>query len=73
VVTEKATDKHISNILARLGLPMDADGNRRLLDILRWLRIPRLAAAASADDMGAHGSDPAQRSTGRENASCPTA
>ena len=37
VVTEKAVGKHINNIFAKLGLPMAADDNRRVLAVLRWL------------------------------------
>ena len=38
VVTEKAVGKHINNIFGKLGLPMDADDNRRVLAVLRWLQ-----------------------------------
>jgi DNA-binding NarL/FixJ family response regulator len=38
VVTEKAVGKHINNIFAKLGLDMDADDNRRVLAVLRWLQ-----------------------------------
>jgi DNA-binding NarL/FixJ family response regulator len=38
VVTEKAVGKHINNIFAKLGLPMDADDNRRVLAVLRYLQ-----------------------------------
>ena len=38
VVTEKAVGKHINNIFGKLGLPMDADDNRRVLAVLRHLQ-----------------------------------
>nr|WP_246406149.1 response regulator transcription factor [Modestobacter versicolor] len=38
VVTEKAVGKHINNIFSKLGLPMDAVDNRRVLAVLRWLQ-----------------------------------
>ncbi len=38
VITEKAVGKHINNIFAKLGLDMDADDNRRVLAVLRWLQ-----------------------------------
>ena len=38
VVTEKAVGKHISNIFGKLGLPMAADDNRRVLAVLRYLQ-----------------------------------
>ena len=38
VVTEKAVGKHINNIFSKLGLPMDADDNRRVLAVLRHLQ-----------------------------------
>jgi DNA-binding NarL/FixJ family response regulator len=37
VVTEKAVDKHISNILAKLDLPMDDDDHRRVRAVLAYL------------------------------------
>ena len=37
-VTEKAVGKHINNIFATLGLLMDAEDNRRVLAVLRWLQ-----------------------------------
>ncbi|MEU2351197.1 response regulator transcription factor [Modestobacter sp. NPDC049651] len=38
VVTEKAVGKHINNIFSKLGLPVDAEDNRRVLAVLRWLQ-----------------------------------
>ncbi|HMG62379.1 MAG TPA: response regulator transcription factor [Streptosporangiaceae bacterium] len=38
VVTEKAVNKHINAIFMRLDLPMDADDNRRVLAVLRYLQ-----------------------------------
>jgi len=38
VVTEKAVGKHINNIFSKLGLPMAADDNRRVLAVLRYLQ-----------------------------------
>jgi DNA-binding NarL/FixJ family response regulator len=36
-ITEKAVDKHINNIFAKLDLPPAADDNRRVLAVLAWL------------------------------------
>jgi DNA-binding NarL/FixJ family response regulator len=38
VVTEKAVNKHINAIFMKLDLPMDADDNRRVLAVLRFLQ-----------------------------------
>lgn len=38
VVTEKAVGKHINNIFAKLGLPMAADDNRRVVAVLQFLQ-----------------------------------
>lgn len=38
VVTPKAVDKHISAIFMKLDLPLDADDNRRVLAVLRYLQ-----------------------------------
>ena len=38
VVTEKAVGKHINNIFSKLGLPVAADDNRRVLAVLRYLQ-----------------------------------
>ncbi|MEN5073280.1 response regulator transcription factor [Isoptericola cucumis] len=37
VVGMAAVEKHVTNILTKLGLPPDADANRRVLAVLRWL------------------------------------
>ena len=37
VVTEKAVEKHVSNIFAKLDLPTDGDDHRRVLAVLRHL------------------------------------
>ncbi len=37
VVTEKAVEKHVSNIFAKLDLPADGDDHRRVLAVLRHL------------------------------------
>jgi DNA-binding NarL/FixJ family response regulator len=38
VVTDKAVNKHINAIFMKLDLPMDADDNRRVLAVLRYLQ-----------------------------------
>ncbi|MFC7876651.1 response regulator [Isoptericola sp. NPDC057391] len=37
VVGMPAVEKHVTSILTKLGLPPDADDNRRVLAVLRWL------------------------------------
>jgi DNA-binding NarL/FixJ family response regulator len=37
-ITGKAVDKHINNIFMKLDLPMDAEDNRRVLAVLRYLQ-----------------------------------
>jgi DNA-binding NarL/FixJ family response regulator len=38
VVTGKAVDKHINSIFTKLDLPLDAEDNRRVLAVLRYLQ-----------------------------------
>lgn len=38
VVTDKAVEKHVSNILTKLDLPPDGDDHRRVLAVLQWVR-----------------------------------
>ena len=38
VVTPKAVDKHINSIFLKLDLPLDAEDNRRVLAVLRFLQ-----------------------------------
>jgi DNA-binding NarL/FixJ family response regulator len=40
VITERAVGKHINNIFAKLGLPADAEGHRRVLAVLEYLQDP---------------------------------
>lgn len=37
VVSDGAVEKHISNIFAKLDLPVSEEGHRRVLAVLRWL------------------------------------
>ncbi|WP_432523869.1 response regulator [Kineococcus sp. SYSU DK006] len=39
VVTDKAVEKHVSNIFAKLGLPPDTGDHRRVLAVLRHLEV----------------------------------
>lgn len=39
VVGPAAVEKHVTNILSKLGLPPDADAHRRVLAVLRWLDL----------------------------------
>ncbi|WP_425955329.1 response regulator [Xylanimonas sp. McL0601] len=39
VVGLAAVEKHVTNILTKLGLPPDADDHRRVLAVLRWLDL----------------------------------
>jgi DNA-binding NarL/FixJ family response regulator len=38
VVSDKAVEKHVGNILTKLDLPPDEDDHRRVLAVLRWMR-----------------------------------
>jgi len=38
VVSDKAVEKHVSNILTKLDLPPAGDDHRRVLAVLRWVR-----------------------------------
>lgn len=38
VVSDKAVEKHVGNILMKLDLPPDDDDHRRVLAVLRWVR-----------------------------------
>jgi DNA-binding NarL/FixJ family response regulator len=38
VVTERAVEKHVANIFAKLRLPPSGDDHRRVLAVLAWLR-----------------------------------
>ncbi len=38
VVTDKAVEKHVSNIFTKLDLPMAEDDHRRVLAVLQWVR-----------------------------------
>jgi len=38
VVTDKAVEKHVSNILTKLDLPPAEDDHRRVLAVLQWVR-----------------------------------
>ncbi|WP_277210926.1 LuxR C-terminal-related transcriptional regulator [Isoptericola croceus] len=39
VVGPAAVEKHVTNILTKLGLPPDADAHRRVMAVLRWLDL----------------------------------
>jgi DNA-binding NarL/FixJ family response regulator len=38
VVTDRAVEKHVANIFAKLGLPPSDAENRRVLAVLRYLK-----------------------------------
>jgi len=38
VVTERAVEKHVTSIFAKLGLPTGAEDHRRVLAVLAFLR-----------------------------------
>ena len=37
VVTDKAVEKHVSNIFTKLDLPPTEDDHRRVLAVLQWV------------------------------------
>ena len=38
MVSDKAVEKHVGNILTKLDLPPDEDDHRRVLAVLQWVR-----------------------------------
>ena len=38
IVSDKAVEKHIGNIFAKLDLPPTEDDHRRVLAVLRWVK-----------------------------------
>jgi DNA-binding NarL/FixJ family response regulator len=40
VVSERAVEKHVTNILSKLGIPATADDHRRVLAVLAYLNPP---------------------------------
>ncbi len=40
VITESSVEKHVSSLFAKLGLPPEASGNRRVLAVLTYLGYP---------------------------------
>jgi DNA-binding NarL/FixJ family response regulator len=47
VVTERAVEKHVSNIFSKLGLPRSQDDHRRVLAVLRYLEPDRTGGKPS--------------------------
>ncbi len=43
VVTERAVEKHVTNVFHKLDLPTTADAHRRVLAVLKYLRTPYAA------------------------------
>jgi DNA-binding NarL/FixJ family response regulator len=71
VITDRAVEKHVTNIFAKLGLPPAEDDHRRVLAVLRYLESadpPPEAAAPGGTDPAGPGGAPA----GARNATHPT-
>jgi DNA-binding NarL/FixJ family response regulator len=47
VVSVSAIERHVTSIFGTMGLPRDAQGHRRVLAVLQYLRADRSATAAT--------------------------